>query len=407
MTEPLDPREADAFFLLDPAKLDDPFADLAWLREHRPVLHHPGLGQWFVFRHDDCTALFHDARLSADRMKGFVDAAPAEVRDELRGLTPFFEAWVLMRDGDAHDRLRRALHAGFDLRAVQGLREAIARSAGELLDRAPDRHRLDACADYAFLLPAYVLSDFLGVHRGDRERVVRWSVDFVDFFNVVPINADTTARMARGAREMMAYTRALIAERRSEPKPDFLGGLVAADELGEDEIVANVMLLLLAGHVAVRNLIGNLLWLLLTRPERMARLRAEPALIRGAIEETLRFEPPVTMIPRIALAAVEVRGATIPAGALVQLCLAAANRDPEHVADPDRFDIGRKPTRHLSFAVGPHACLGALLAREQAQIAVEALLARAPDLRLDPDRPIAWYRNAGNRGPVNLPVLLR
>jgi cytochrome P450 len=178
----------------------------------------------------------------------------------------------------------------------------------------------------------------------------------------------------------------------------------AAGTLSEDEIVGNVMLLLLAGHVAVRNLVGNLLWLLLTHPEQHRLLRADLGLMHGAIEEALRFEPPVTLIPRVALTEIEFRAQSIPKGAIVQLSIAAANRDPQHVTDPDRFDITRKPMRHTSFAVGVHACLGALLAREQAKIAVETLFRRFPGLRLDPDRPIEWYRDAGNRGPIALPV---
>jgi cytochrome P450 len=407
MGETADPREGEAFFLNLPEKLDQPFADLAWLREHRPVFFHAGLNQWFVFRYDDVVSLFHDARLSADRMKGFVDAAPEGVRDELRSIAPFLETWLLMKDGADHDRLRTLLHRGFSGKAVAGLRQPIQRATDALLARLEGRDRFDACGELAFLLPAYVLSDFLGVHEADRDRVVQWSVDFVDFFNVVPITAETTRRMVDSTNAMVAYTRDLLAERRATPQDDFLGGLARAEAegvLSEDEIVGNVMLLLIAGHVAVRNLIGNLLHLLFTHPDQMAALRADPGLIHNAVEEALRYEPPVTMIPRVALEDMELRGQTIRAGQIVQLNLAAANRDPAYVADPERFDITRKPSRHMSFAVGAHACLGGLLAREQTRIVLETLFRQMPGLRLDAERPIEWYRNAGNRGPITLPV---
>ncbi len=199
------------------------------------------------------------------------------------------------------------------------------------------RGRLDVAADYAFLLPAWVLSDLLGVKEEDRSKVVQWSVDFIDFFNFVPITVDTASRMVRSTRALREYTVGLLAERRAVPRHDFLGTLLEAGELSDDEIIANAMLLLIAGHVAVRNLIGNAVYLLLTHFEQFARLKSDPALLSNAIEETLRYGPPVVMIPRVAL---------------------------------------------------------------------EALFARSPDLRLDDSRQIVWYRNAGNRGPINLPILL-
>ena len=174
----------------------------------------------------------------------------------------------------------------------------------------------------------------------------------------------------------------------------------------EDEIIANAMLLLLAGHEAVRNLIGNAIYLLLTRPEESAKLRANPTLLHNVIEETLRYEPPVTLIPRVALEDVDVHGNAIRQGQLVQLSIASANRDSAHFPDAERFDISRSPGNHLSFGTGPHGCLGASLAREQASIALTTLFQRFPTLRLDASRPLQWYRNAGNHGPTTLPLVL-
>ena len=399
------------FFLEDPRKLDDPFADLKWLREHNPVHRHELSGQWFVFPYREVRELFADPRLSSNRMAGFVDAAPASVRDELRGLVPYLEDWLLMLDGPEHSRLRGVLHQGFNARAIAALREPIERGANELIDRVIDSGRIDVAADYGFLLPAYVLSDFMGVHIADRDRIVRWSVDFVDFFNVIPITEDTTRRMISSANEMMAYTRELLAERRSVPREDFLGVMAAAGEDGaitDQEIVGNTLLLLVAGHVAVRNLIGNVIWLLLEHPAEFGRLRSNPELLSSVIEESLRYEPPVTLIPRIALQDIVVRGERIRAGEIVQLSIAAANRDPTRFPDPDRFDAARDPRGVLSFGRGPHGCLGARLAREQALIALTILFGRlGTDLRLGAPGDVRWYRNAGNRGPEALPVTFR
>lgn len=313
-----------------------------------------------------------------------------------------------MTDGPAHARLRSFLHAGFNPAAVRRLRSAIQEAADQLLDAVAGSGRIDVCGDYAFLLPAYVLSDFLGVHPADRHRVVQWSVDFVDFFNVVPITAETTGRMIRSASEMLDYTRGLFDERRAAPRENFLGALVAADRGGDgltdDEIVGNAMLLLLAGHVAVRNLVGNTVWLLMTHPEQRAALQADPGLLDRAVEESLRVESPVTMIPRITLEDVEVRGHVVPAGSIVQLVLAAANRDAAEVPDPDRFDITRPVPRNLAFGAGRHTCLGVHLAKATAGIAVATLFRRLPGLRLDDEGQIVWYRNAGNRGPEALPM---
>jgi len=398
----------EPFFVEDPDKLDDPFADLARYRAECPVYFNPSLDQWFVFRYDDVAALFRDQRLSSNRLSGFIDQAPAAVRDELRTLAPMFATWVLMLDGDDHAHMRRLLNLGFNATAIQALIPAIRRSAEQLLDEVRDG-KLDVAADYAFLLPAYVLSDFLGVAAADRRRIVDWSVDFVDFFNIFPITIETTQRMIRSAREMAAYTYDLLEQRRAKPRQDFLGILLrSTDQTGEptpEEIAGNAMLLLLAGHIAVRNLVGNAVYLLLTHPDQRKRLADEPTLLANLVEETLRFEPPVTLIPRIALQDISVGGITIPSGAVVQLSIAAANRDPAHFVDPEQFDIGSRPRRTLSFGLGPHGCLGAHLARLQSEIALDVLLQRYSRIELDPTRPTQWYRPAGNRGPEKLPLL--
>jgi cytochrome P450 len=398
------------FFLDNPQKLFDPFDDLAWLREHRPVHKHEPIGQWFVFPYAEVRSLFGDKRLSADRIAGFAEVSPASVREEVRQIVPYLETWLIFRDGAGHSQLRSVLHRGFNTRAIEAMRDPIERTADELLDRATESGKLDVAADYGFLLPAYVLSDFMGVHPEDRGRVVQWSADFVDFFNVIPITEDTAHRMIRSATEMTEHMRRLLADRAGRERDDFLGLMAAAardGEITEEEIVGSTLLLLIAGHVAVRNLIGNVVWLLLEHPAEHEQVRTAPSLLRSVIEESLRFEPPITAIPRIALEDVVVRDQTIRVGEIVQLSIAAANRDPSRFPDPDRFDATRNPRGVLSFGHGPHGCLGARLAMEQATIALEVLFRRAGDtLRREDAGEVRWYRNAGNRGPENLPVRL-
>jgi cytochrome P450 len=407
VTTTVDPREGAEFFLNLPEKLNDPFPDLRYFRENRPVFYYAPLNNWFAFRYDDVYSLFHDARLSANRMKGLVDAAPEEVRGELRTFVPYLESWMLMKDGADHARVRSRMQAGLTPTVVRQLSSQIQRSADELLDAAQPPGRLDATGQYAFLLPAYVLSDLFGVSREDAGQLVQWSLDFVNFFNNIPITADSSRALVRSGFAMIDYTRALIAARRARPSADFLGTLCAAQGgggLSDDEIAGNVMLLLLAGHIAVSNLIGNVLYLLLTHRDQFARLRAEPALLHNAIEETLRYETPITMIPRVAAEDVEWQGHTFRRGQVIQLNIASANRDAAHFPDAERFDITRSPGNHLAFGTGVHGCLGAALAREVTSIALTTLLRRTPGLRLDASREIQWYRNAANRGPSRLPV---
>ena len=392
-----------------PAGLDNPFPDLSRYLAECPVYFSQPLNQWFVFRYNDVAALFADKRLSAGRMKGFVEQAPPEIREELRQIAPLFRTWVMMMDGADHNRVRHVLNLGFNSDAVQRLTPAIERAVAELLQTIGPSGTFDAASDYAFLLPAWVLSDLFGVQPEDRHRVLQWSLNFIDFFNYFPITTDTTRRMIDSTREMEAYTRGLIAERRTRPRDDFLGVLAAAGQapggISDDEIVGNAMLILIAGHIAVRNLIGNVLYLLFTYPEQKRLLDGEPDRLSDCIEETLRFEPPVTLIPRIALEDIPLGNVVIPAGALVQLSIAAANRDPQQYPSPGCFDIIRKPEHILTFGRGVHGCLGFHLARLQSQIALRALLARAPRLRPDPARAVAWYRTSANRGPIHLPVL--
>lgn len=404
-----DTRESKDFFLNDPRKLDNPFPDLQYFRENHPVFFYAPLNQWFIFKYDDVADLFSDSRLSANRMKGLVDAAPEEVREDLRKIAPYLEMWVMMKDGPDHVRLRDFLHLGFKTAIIHELKGQIQKSTDELLDRAEAQGYLDGAKDYGFVLTAYVLSDFLGVRQEDRDQVIQWSVDFVDFFNIIPITVDTTQRLVRSADGLMEYTRKLIAQRRVKPQNDFLTTLVKAAEEGgftDDEIVANAMLILLAGHLAVRNLIGNIIYLLLTHPEQRAKLQSEPKLLANVIEETLRYEPPVILIPRVVNEDFEFKGNRFGSGQIVQLSIASANRDPAHFPDPNQFDITRKSSQVLSFGHGLHTCLGAILAKEETTIAIATLFGRMPNLRFDESKAIKWYRNAGNRGPEILPLVL-
>jgi cytochrome P450 len=404
----VDPRETTAFFLNSPQTIDDPFPDLAYFRQQHPIFYYAPLQEWFVFKYDTVASLFADPRLG-NGLGALLDAAPPTMHDALKQVAGYLNLFIVVEDGATHARMRTFMNRAFSGAIIEGLSAQIQQITNDLLDKVQAQGRMDACADFAILLPAYVLCDFLGVAREDRDRIIQWSTDFVDFFNIVPPTMDTSQRLVRSGLELADYTKAALADRRAHPRTDLLGTLAASQSeaggLTDDEIIGNALMLLVAGHISVRNLIGNAIYLLLTHPDQWAKLKAEPTLLGPMIEEALRYEPPVSMIARIAEDDFACDGNAIQKGQVVQLVITSANRDEAHFANPETFDITRPPTRMLSFGAGPHACIGAHLAREEARIALGTLFQRLPNLRLDPAHPVQWKRDAGNRGPISLPVL--
>lgn len=403
-----DTREGEEFFLNDPLKLDNPFPDFKYFRGNKPVFYYKPLDTWFIFKYEDVDSLFHDPRLSSNRMEGFVDTAPAEVREELKGLAAYFSEWVFMKDGEHHARLRRFMQIGFSPHVIDRLVSAIQAATDKLLDQVADQGQMDGSEDFGFLLPLIVLADLIGIPKADYNKALQWSVDLTDFFNVLPIQVETCQRLNRSGYEFIDYMRALIAKRRTDPRVDFLSQLIHAKPedgvFNEDEIIANSMVLLLAGHVAVRNLIGNAIYLLLTHPDQLVKFKANPSFLANVVEETLRLEPPVTMVVWFAAVDFQFHSHLIRKGQFVQLCIANANRNEDHFSEPDSFDVSRHPKKHLSFASGIHSCLGSTLAKQEACVALETLFRRMPGLRLDEHKKTQWYRNTGNRGPIKLPL---
>jgi cytochrome P450 len=261
----------------------------------------------------------------------------------------------------------------------------------------------DLIAEFAFPLPITVICELLGVPLRDRDAFRAWS-------NAIAAGMGSGMDNRAVADALDAYIRELVAAKRADLGDDLLSELIAVrddtDRLSESELVGMVFLLLIAGHETTVNLIGNGAYLLLTHPDQLARLAADPGLIPKAVEEFLRYESPVeTSTPRFTTEPVEVGGVTIPAGELVLVALASANRDPERFAGADRFDVERNDSAHVAFGHGIHFCLGAPLARMEGQVAFETLLSRLPGLALAvaPDA-LAWRPGILMRGLVDLPV---
>ena len=363
----------------------------------------PSFGTVSFLRYDDCLAGLSDPNLGAMGARYF----------ELQGWTdgPFVD-WirlnVVMMDPPGHDRLRRLVSRAFTPRAVDAMREVARRIAAELCDQVDaDDGRVEFVHDWARVLPLRVICEMIGIPRVDVTQMAEWAHGL----SVASGVADPDARVA-GDRAMEGfnhYVAEMVAERRRERRDDLLSGLIdaedAGDRLSHPELVAMVVQLIFAGHETTQNLLGNGLYRLLEHPDQLARLRAEPAGIPGAVEEMLRYDPPILFTSRIAIEATEIGGVEVPADQLVMLNLTAANHDPQRFEDPARFDITRTDVRHLSFGHGLHFCLGANLARLEAQIAFETLLARYGSIEETSESD--WTTFTPLRGRQRLDLLMR
>lgn len=387
----------------------DPYSVFAQMRERDPVLRQAGLdGQtpiWFVTRHEDVAAvLLDDERFVRDYRLAFT---PEELEAmPVSGIPEAIENHMLNRDGADHRRLRRLVTKAFTPKMVEQLRPRIQEIADELIDAVEAHGSMDLAADYAFPLPITVIAELLGVPNADQGRFKAWS----DAIITPVLDAEEVERFFEQMGEFVAYLGEFFAARRAEPADDLVSALLAArdeeDALSEEELFGTVVLLIVAGHETTVGLIGNAVVSLLAHPEQLDLVRTDPSLIPGAVEEVLRYEGPVERtLNRWAATDVELGGQTIRRGELVIAIVGAADRDPDRFEDPDRLDVLRQDTRHLTFGRGSHYCLGAPLARLEAEIALETLFRRLPGLRLAvaPDE-LEWRPTPGFRRLVALPV---
>ena len=393
--------------LFSPAMLVDPYPTYAALRRTDPVHWHEPFGAWVLTRYDDVVAATHDPRLRSDRAGGMGERAG---RPELQPLFEVIGAQMNITNPERHHRLRALVAKVFTPRAVDALRPAVAAMVNELLDRLPEQGRFDVIADLAFPLPARVIARLLGLDTGELEQLKRWSDDFSAIFGTDPsaVTPEQYQRALQSTHELTTFFRAEFEKRRASPGDDLLSLLVHAeidgDRLSETELIANANLLLAAGHETTTHLIGNGLLALLHHPDQLQLLLADPSLIPNAIEEFLRYDGTVQFMYREAGEELTIGERSIRKGQLVYLMFAAANRDPARFPDPDRLDVRRRLDVHLAFGHGPHVCLGAALARMEAQVAFTALLRRCSGLQLTGE-PLAYQDNLELRGLKGLPVV--
>jgi len=396
--------------LASPRFKANPYPFYARLRADAPVWRTTVLGRrpaWLVTRYDDVVGILKDERFVKNRLNAVAEGQTAAGPWMPSFLKPL-ERNMLDLDAPDHTRLRALVHQAFTARLVERLRERIQSLTGELLDAAQAQSTdgtIDLVSAYALPLPSIVIADLLGVPAGDRRRFHRWSSALA----TVSTAGDMLWAVSY-AWAFMRYVRQLVARRRTDPQDDLITALLQAeasgDTLSEDELLAMVVLLLIAGHETTVNLIASGTLALLEYPDERERLRRDPALIKPAIEELLRFTSPVDIATeRYTSEDVTLAGTTIPRGGLVLAAVGSANRDEHQFPNPDTLDLGREPNRHLAFGQGVHYCLGAPLARLEGQIAISTLLRRMPDLRLAvAPESLRWRRGLILRGLEALPV---
>jgi cytochrome P450 len=292
---------------------------------------------------------------------------------------------MLDLDPPDHTRLRSLVSKAFTPRSVAALGPRIEKIVEQLLDEVDGEDRFDLIDSFAFPLPIIVIAEMLGVPAQDLDRFKEWSNDIV--LSLEPIlTREQRERFRRSEQELYEYFEGIIALRRKDPQDDLVSALLAAEEEGDrlshGELLATLLLLLVAGNETTRNLIGNGTLALLRNPEELQRLRGQPELLEPAIDELLRYDSPVQLDGRTALEDVELGGKLVRSGQQVVSVVGAANRDPAAFSDPDRLDIGRQEKSHISFGRGIHYCLGASLAMLEGRIAFEGLLERFSSIRL-------------------------
>jgi pimeloyl-[acyl-carrier protein] synthase len=380
----------------------DPYPLLHRLRTDDPIHFSAFINGWVLTRYADAIVFLRDRRFSR---VAFLDKMRAKFGDQ--PILDLQAGELAFNDPPNHAMLKGLAAKAFSPNAIASARPNLEARVEEVLDGLAGAGHMDVIADFAYPLPADAISAMVGVPRED------WPMlrDFVDGVILSRGIVRTPAMMAEGdrsARQFFEYLRALVKKRRVRPQADLMSAMMAAEERGlrltDDQVVTMAEQLFTAGHGTTRNLIGSAVLALMQNPQEFARLRENPQLIESAIEEALRYDSPTQAPnPQVATEDLEIGGRKISSGEVVTVLIGAANRDPAKFPDPDRFNVARCDGEHLAFSHGAHYCLGASLARLQAQIAVGAIVRRMPRLRLATDQ-LKWKTMGRFRGLESLPV---
>jgi pimeloyl-[acyl-carrier protein] synthase len=381
-----------------PGFVTNPYPLYRWLRERHPIRLDPLAPVWVLTRHADIATILKDSRFTKDPFAA--ERLPAMMREQLgvrdeETRTPEVETLsMLFLDPPKHTRVRSIFSKAFTPKMIAGLRPRIQQITDKRLEKVLATGEMDIIAAIAYPLPVVVIAELLGFPPEDYPLYKKWSDDFTAALGFYPSAAELTAA-AVSRRELLEYFNKLVADLEKRPSDNLLSALISMEHepgaLSREELFINSALLLAAGHETTTNLIGTGLWQLMQNPDQLKLLRDNPDLIESAVEELLRFDSPVQWVSRVVGERLELGGVTLEAGAVLLGALGAANRDPTVFDNPEQMDIRRSDNRHLSFGSGVHFCLGATLARIEAQIAIGSIVQRCGNLRIT-QRKVVWKK---------------
>lgn len=391
--------------ILSPKLWADPYHFHSKMRESSPIHYSIALKAYWVTQFDLVQEILKDKRFGADVRKYPERADPISKRMNESQLESFNNPSMLDLDPPDHSRLRRLVSQGFMSKFIQALEPSIRRIVRDCLDKTGNESHFDLVQSLAAPLPAVVIAEMLGLPDSDHGRFQIWSEQLVGGSGTN--DTDKIEDSQQASQALRDYFRDVIKIKRQNMDDGMISRLIRAEEEGdkltEIELYNTCLLLLVAGHETTTRLISNGVYLLLESPQQLAQLRADPTLIPQAIEEMLRYEPPVQATRRFATEDVDFHGTTFKKGQLIFLSIAGSNRDPRANENPDTFDINREKPKQISFGYGIHLCIGAALARLETQVALEELLDRYPDMQLRDNAP-AWGNNPFFRGLDHLNI---
>lgn len=397
----IDTVEFDPF---SPSFLAEPYSCYQRLREEDPV-HRSPYGMWVLSRYTDVALALRDSRLSSRPSRYSVHSSSNRQRFPAAKIAGYLLPFL---DPPDHTRLRRLLAKVITETLITDIHGRIRQIVDELLNPLIDQGEMDIVNDFARFLPVFVIAELLGIPHQDRRLLKEWSSWFFHIFSPMPAT-ETYQRLNQAILDFSDYLRELVVDRRRQPQCDVISSLIyARDELGQlddDELIATCILLFANGEETLVHLIGNGMLALLNNPAQLRMLKNQPTLIKGAVEELLRYDTPAQVVGRTATETIQWHGRVIAAGDPIFLLLGSANRDPGRFVEPDLLNITREDNDHLGFGGGRHSCLGAGIARAEAQIAINALLALTHDITLA-GNALKWRDSIFVRGVDSLPVRL-
>ena len=406
--------------LLSPEYHADPYPTLAALLKRGPIIDRGEDEGYLVLSHAALSALGRSPHISAvyrpdKELPGLAPRARQLLERVSKSFVKLAEYNMAQSDPPRHTRLRGQATRSFTTRLMKPMRARIQAVANDLLDAAADKGEMDLIRDYAYDLPSIIIMDLLGIPEEDRERLHEWTTDLAGAIGNLHSEAPDSVgfRALVGVTAIFHYSNTLIKKKSRDPRNDYMSELIKAQQAEDGrvtplEVMGQSGLLLFAAHETVTNLIANGVLALLNHPEELAKLRADPGLAVSAVHEILRYDSPTLSFPRWATADLEVPvggGVTIPAGAKMQMAYGAANRDPEHYEEPERFDITRGATDYMSFGFDRHMCLGRHLALIEGEIAIGTLIERFPTLRLADGAKLEYQRSLSLRALTALPLV--